>query len=181
MPISNWSTVAADNDDSDLASGINLAEGQAPGSLNDSIRSIMAVLAAANASDTAKGFVELATSAETLTGTDTTRAVTPAALGANQLFATNGYKQFPGGLILQWGVVASTGADGFVTFPMAFPTQAFGVFPVMTPGALAATQSVTVFTGGLGPTGFSYYPRFMNNGGGVGTAAQGFYWLAVGR
>lgn len=35
-----------------------------------------------NASDTAAGIVELATSAETITGTDTTRAVTPAGLAA---------------------------------------------------------------------------------------------------
>jgi hypothetical protein len=45
MPISNWSTTAADNDDSDAASGINLAEGMAPGQVNNSNRAMMAEIA----------------------------------------------------------------------------------------------------------------------------------------
>jgi hypothetical protein len=44
MPISNWSLVAADNDDADSASGINLAEGQLANTVNDSIRAMMAVI-----------------------------------------------------------------------------------------------------------------------------------------
>jgi uncharacterized spore protein YtfJ len=42
MAVRDWSTIAGDNDDSDADEGINLAEGQAPGSLNDSARAIMA-------------------------------------------------------------------------------------------------------------------------------------------
>lgn len=44
MPVLNWSTTPADNDDADIASGIALAEGQAPGQLNDSIRALMAAI-----------------------------------------------------------------------------------------------------------------------------------------
>lgn len=43
-----------------------------------------------NASTTVKGIVELATTNETLTGTDTTRAVTPAALAGTKYIATIG-------------------------------------------------------------------------------------------
>ena len=42
MPISSWSTTAADNDNADGA--INWAEGQAPSSVNNSARAMMAVL-----------------------------------------------------------------------------------------------------------------------------------------
>lgn len=44
------------------------------------------VLAGLDASDTVKGVVELATSAETQTGTDTARAVTPAGLAATAMY-----------------------------------------------------------------------------------------------
>lgn len=34
----------------------------------------------------------------------------------------NGYQKLPGGLILQWGNVATTGTTTAITFPIAFPT-----------------------------------------------------------
>ena len=48
------------------------------------------VLSVANASDSAKGVVELATTAEALAGSDTSRAVTPAGLAARSFKATIG-------------------------------------------------------------------------------------------
>lgn len=44
MPISNWSTTAADNDDADAISGINWAENQLANTVNDSARAMMAVI-----------------------------------------------------------------------------------------------------------------------------------------
>lgn len=46
--------------------------------------------------------------------------------GSNQSLSASGYQKLPGGLILQWGTVASTEdtAQNF-TFPVAFPTACF--------------------------------------------------------
>lgn len=42
--------------------------------------------------------------------------------GSNQSLATSGYQKLPGGLILQWGVFAtSAGGKATLTFPIAFP------------------------------------------------------------
>jgi hypothetical protein len=54
--------------------------------------------------------------------------------GANQSLSTSGYQKFPGGLILQWGSVSvgdvPAGFQAYaVTFPIAFPTALFRVFP----------------------------------------------------
>lgn len=43
--VSDWDTTAANNDDSDLASGIDWAEGMAPSQVNNSARSMMAEIA----------------------------------------------------------------------------------------------------------------------------------------
>lgn len=45
MPVALWSTTASNNATADSASGINWAEGQAPSSVNDSARAMMAVIA----------------------------------------------------------------------------------------------------------------------------------------
>lgn len=45
MPIRAWSKVAADNDDADIASGIDWREGMAPGQVNNSDRAEMAEIA----------------------------------------------------------------------------------------------------------------------------------------
>lgn len=77
------------------------------------------------ASTTVAGLVELATTAETTTGTDTTRAITPAALaGFAKSISSPGYYTLPGGLIIQWGVTGSIAIDtaDTISFPIAFPT-----------------------------------------------------------
>lgn len=96
--------------------------------------------APADASETIKGVVELATTAEVLAGTDTTRAVTSAGLLAGLLgaggtsssdYATIPYRDKTTGvrrqLIVQWGQVASGGLSGTITFPLAFPNAVFSV------------------------------------------------------
>jgi hypothetical protein len=78
-----------------------------------------------DATTTVKGIVELTTNAEALGGSDTTRAVTSAALASNKLYATSGYQQLPGGLIIQWGRSAPlpATANTAVTFPLTFPNN----------------------------------------------------------
>ena len=81
-----------------------------------------------DASESVKGILELATAAEAIGGSDTTRAVTSAGLAAFKNLAQNGYMRLPGGFIMQWGRV-TTGSSGAlpITFPIAFPTQCFGI------------------------------------------------------
>lgn len=77
-----------------------------------------------SASETVAGLVELATAAETLTGTSQTLAVTPYALlnMGKSLAAGSGYARLGGGLIVQWGS-GSVGASDVstITYPLTFP------------------------------------------------------------
>jgi hypothetical protein len=71
--------------------------------------------------------------------------------GDNQSLSASGYQKLPGGLILQWGTVASTSdAAQIFTFPIAFPTACFiavGSFVTESsyPVRISAT-STTTFT-----------------------------------
>jgi hypothetical protein len=129
------------------------------------------------ASDTAAGIVELATAAETLAGTDATRALTPAGVAGNKSLSTSGYYQFPGGLIIQWGLVA-TGTPASVTFPIAFPSACRSVTTTMS--AAPSTDLVQAAAAAfVTASGCSIYPRYRNNGGG-GVAGESTYWMAIG-
>ena len=88
-----------------------------------------------NGTTSYSGVLELATNAETITGTDTSRAVTPAGVaavvgglfdGSDQLLAQNGYQKFPGGLIIQWG----RNSGGTYNFPIPFPNAALSASAV---------------------------------------------------
>lgn len=84
-----------------------------------------------DASETVSGIAEIATNAETSTGTDDTKIITPLKLknGFAISLTPNGYIKFPswlGGFVIQWGtsstpVAANSGVD--VTFAMVFPTS----------------------------------------------------------
>ena len=89
-----------------------------------------------SASETERGLVELADTAEAQALASDTLALTPARLadafkGANQSLNTNGYQKLPGGLIIQWGrrTVGDHGRDyyGNIYFPIAFPNNVFQV------------------------------------------------------
>lgn len=63
-------------------------------------------------------------------GTSTTQLATTAFVNPASSIATNGYTVLPNGLYLQWGVVthaSSLGAAQTITFPIAFPNNAFSV------------------------------------------------------
>ena len=82
----------------------------------------------AAASETVRSLIELATGAEALAGSDTTRAVTSAGLASSKSLSTSGYMKFPGGLIIQWASPQSDASgDGTWTFPTAFASACYAV------------------------------------------------------
>lgn len=80
-----------------------------------------------DASESVKGILEIATAAEAQAFT-ANKAIDGAKLaaalqGANQYLAVNGYQKLPGGLIIQWQNVNTTGnGSSLQSFPIAFPS-----------------------------------------------------------
>lgn len=134
------------------------------------IQALIAANVIGDATTSAKGIVELATGAETLTGTDTTRAVTPASLTSGLSKAAAGYMKLPGGLIIQWGKSAHINGNqsAGVTFPIAFPTALLA--PIITPeyGGGSGSCDGTVYN--LSTTGL-----WINNIASIG--APYFYFV----
>ena len=104
-----------------------------------------------------------ASAADVDAGTDTTKAITPAALsGLIRLLGQNGYAKLPGlgGLIVQWGRFSAV-ANGTTTtvFPLAFPTACFSV--VCTGGAQGGNDSQdnppVVIASGIERSGFAVF------------------------
>lgn len=100
------------------------------------------------------GTVDIASSDETLVGTNTLKAVTPKGLadkfadgftGSNQSLTTSGYQKFPGGLIIQWGTNSDTNVA--INFPIAFPNAGLSMTASVTPtsdqGADATVEIVS--------------------------------------
>lgn len=65
--------------------------------------------------------------------------------GTNQSLTANGWQKLPGGLILQWGKTASTGANTsiVVTLPIAFPAAALMGLATVNGANTQTTASVT--------------------------------------
>lgn len=116
-----------------------------------------------SATTSVQGKVELATTAETQAGTDTTRAVTPAglvSLFSKRTWTANDYIRIPdvsGGLIIRWGQISDAGA---VVFPLAFPTACLAVIVgdlgISAAAGCAGNPTTTGFTyyGGNGPANY---------------------------
>lgn len=119
------------------------------------------------ASSTTAGVVELATTTETQTGTDATKAVTPD--GLDSCFArsktTIGYQKLPGGVIIQWG--RSYYPDGAQVFPVAFPSACRAVT-----GNYHTTGSTDLGFPTVTATGFTP----STSGGSVAY----YWWIAIG-
>lgn len=94
---------------------------------------------------------------------------------------TNGYCSLPGGLLLrglllQWGVIATTGAVTpvlFVTSNKNFPTACFNV--LITPSVASVNNNQQFSVGNVSSTGFSIG---VNSGYPVGS---NFFWVAIGN
>jgi hypothetical protein len=119
-----------------------------------------------------------------LTG-DAQVSITAAAedLQSTHSLATSGYMRFPNGLMIQWGSYGDH--PPHITFPVAFPTACFTV--VVTPSGMyqgnqiGVSQSLAYAVDSLSQTGATVHARFANEGGSVGVAGQGYYWMAIGR
>jgi hypothetical protein len=109
------------------------------------------------ASATASGVVELATAAETLTGSDSTRALTPAGFAGNlDITGSAGYYKLPGGLILQWDTVSTNASgDATWTFPTAFASAVLTVLGTPANGDAGLTVSLDT----IGTTSVNVYTR----------------------
>ena len=138
------------------------------------------VLNTGQASTTAKGIIEIATNAEVIAGTDTSRAITPAGLIA--AFAnsktTNGYTYLPNGLIEQWGTYTSTiPSNGSVdiALPVTFPNAFLNA--ICCPAAAA----YCIDGNALGTTRVSTSVIRINNGSqNSATGNTGVAWRAIG-
>ena len=132
---------------------------------------------AADASETVKGIIEIATAAEAQALTDDLRAITPLKLknafqGSNQSLAASGYQKLPGGLILQWGVTASIALNStsVITLPMTFPNANFGVVCNGVSADLSDTDN-------WGVSSVTTSQFTLTNGG----VAKAYYWHALGN
>jgi len=87
------------------------------------------------------------------------------------------YMKFPNRFTIQWGYYAG-GGEVTITFPIAFSV----IYSVVTVGVgtLPATSSITCNVTNVAAGSFYLQPRYVNNGGAVGAASQGYHWIAVG-
>jgi hypothetical protein len=115
------------------------------------------------------------TSGNVLTSNGTTW--TSAALNFNKSLSTNGYQEFPGGLIIQWGTSNAISQDGSqaITFPKAFTTSVFQIQrsenknSAYVGGSESWLTSITTTSFVLNHRGFDTYNGSMS-----------YYWLAIG-
>lgn len=94
---------------------------------------LIAAIRSQDASETQKGVLEIATTAESQALTADDVVITPKKLadafgGANQSLGANGYQMLPGGLIIQWGRASASGVNvSTIPYPIAFPNAALVV------------------------------------------------------
>jgi hypothetical protein len=87
--------------------------------------------------------------------------------------AASGYITLPGGLILQWGsVVVPTSAAVTWTYPIAFPSAVFGVWPAANPTTVPTAEILSVGAVGLTTAMVDNSP---------GTNSVPAYLFAIGR
>jgi len=86
----------------------------------------------------------------------------------------NGIGSLVGGLVVQWGVKASPGGSGSVTFPTPFSTSLFNVQITVSRTGTGGGAGVTVIDSGatFDKTKFSYICSTTNN--------VNLYWVAFG-
>ena len=136
-----------------------------------------------DATTSATGVVELATDAETQTGTDTARAITPSSLFSafGRSLTTNGYQKFPGGLILQWGLYNNSDAylsEGAITvnLPISFPTAALCGMATGRNSTQATTGGTAAEIVSISTTQITLFVQAHASG----DTTNGIYWMALG-
>lgn len=124
-----------------------------------------------SATTSSEGIVELATTAETLTGTDTARALTAGGFAGSKSLATHGYMSLPGGLTLEWGQVAFSGtATSAVSFSASFSSIYSVVVGAIDPNA----STDNAYAASITTSGFTAGRSSATGSGTVG-------WLAIGK
>lgn len=118
-----------------------------------------------SASTSAQGIIEIATNAETLAGSDSARAVTPAGLAS---LATSG-KLVIGPVTLQWGTTARTSAVTTVAFPTPFSGAPYNIQGTFLNGVAGGGSYPTQITA-VSSSGFSFYDA----------TAGSLYWFSIG-
>lgn len=102
----------------------------------------------------------------------TATALTTSKIGAPTV-STNGCSWLPGGILIQWGTSSvPTSGTQVVTFPVAFPNNAYNV-SVTGIRNNSGGDGVFVLTGSVGNTGFT-----LRNGSG---SISSVYWMAIGN
>ena len=92
-------------------------------------------------------------------------------ISRNVVALANGYTSLPGGILLQWGSIASAGTSGIITFPIAFPNNAFTV--TTSYNRASTTSAHTVYTTSLSTANFTY--------AGDSSTITNLYWIAIGN
>lgn len=147
----------------------------------DSVASTSAVTGGggttAQATETVRGTLEVATAAEAQGWASDLFAITPVKLdsamkGANQLLATSGYQKLPGGLIIQWGNVSVTADTNLtVVYPLAFPSAVLSVQITEVLNNLGSFNLVRLMSD---PSTTQF---IVQNANGITEKA---YWMAIG-
>ena len=129
-------------------------------------------LVLSDASTSLKGIVELATDAETITGTDAARAVTPAALAA--ALADSDVREAMGIPYAQAAGVASgvsVAAGGSTSVTITLPSGRFGVPPIIGVSRTNDLRDITVGYDTVTTTSFTLYRGSVGNArSGVGAS-----------
>lgn len=89
----------------------------------------------------------------------------------------NGYSYLPGGIIIQWGVVASTALSGTANFNIPFPNQCFNIQLTTVTSAVSNHANGIYIVGAV----TSSNTFFTWNQADPATAQTGFLWLAIGN
>jgi hypothetical protein len=149
------------------------------------------------------GIVELATSAEAIAGTDTVRAITPAALAAALAAVSTanlaGGEVTINGLVLKWGnktvtqtgntaaaagtaLVTGSSVDTSITFTTAFPTACAGIIATMIGdnGTGGQESCENVLSATAFAVGSATVKAYRLTGTNSGAEQFKFFWFAVG-
>jgi hypothetical protein len=87
----------------------------------------------------------------------------------------NGYSFLPGGLIIQWGSVASPGTDGTVDFPLEFPSGNPPFSIVLTSKNSSASSGAITVNTSPAVTAAQFTYRITSSSDAL------FYWMAIGN
>jgi hypothetical protein len=84
---------------------------------------------------------------------------------------SNGYQYLAGGLLIQWGSVSTAGGSGTISFPIAFPNNAFSITTSYNRSSTSSAH--TVYTTSLTQSQFTYASD--------STSISNLYWMAIGN